>query len=151
MTWLPNLAPAGQRFSCKLGAYGRTIGGTGAIAYFKEAYARLGGAVDTDTVGIAPAGWPSNIDGLWCGLPWAIAATLDALWHRGASRLCLERTERELALLGIEAHQRAHNCLQAEDLVLGIPGIELATLDPLRVALLPQCEFALSFGYLFGK
>src|SRR5262249_40015884 len=44
-----------------------------------------------------------------------------------------------------------HNRLQAADLILRITGIELAALDPLGVALLPQGEFALRFGHLFGK
>src|SRR5215813_10821148 len=54
---------------------------TGAIAYFKEAYARLGGAVDANTVGIPPAGWSPHIDSLRRGLPRAIATALDACWQ----------------------------------------------------------------------
>jgi hypothetical protein len=54
-------------------------------------------------------------------------------------------------LLGLQAHQRPHNRLQAEDLVLRITSIELAALDPLRVALLPQGEFSLRFGNLSAR
>jgi len=81
MARLTNLAPAGQRFSRKFGAHGRTIGDIVAVACFKEAYALHGGAMDADTVGIAPAGRPPNIDSLRRGLPGAIAATLDARWQ----------------------------------------------------------------------
>src|SRR5262245_56537145 len=58
--------------------------------------------------------------------------------------------QRELPLLRIELPQRADHRLQAADLVLRITGIERATLDPRGRALLPQGEFALGFGNLFG-
>ena len=56
-----------------------------------------------------------------------------------------------LPLLRIELHQRADNGFLHSDLILGITGIELAALDPLGVALLPQCELSLRFGNLLGK
>src|SRR5262245_24151093 len=65
--------------------------------------------------------------------------------------LCPGAKQGQLALLGIEAYQRPHNRLQAADLVLRIAGVELATLNPLRIALLSQCELALRFGNLLGK
>src|SRR5215510_8199120 len=64
---------------------------------------------------------------------------------------CPRAKQRELPLLGIQTHQRAHHRLQAADLVCRIPGIALAALDPRGIALLPQGEFSLRFGNLFGK
>jgi hypothetical protein len=54
-------------------------------------------------------------------------------------------------LLRIDLHQRADHRLQAADLVRRITSVALPALDPLWVALLPSCEFALRFGNLFGK
>ena len=68
---------------------------------------------------------------------------------RHSLRLLAE--QRELALLGIETHQRADNLLHHCNLVLRVASIELAALDPRGIALLPQGEFSLRFGNLFGK
>src|SRR5215510_2808237 len=63
---------------------------------------------------------------------------------------CPRVKQRELPLLGIQTHQRAHHRLQAAALVCRLPGIERAALDPRGRALLPQGEFSLRFGNLFG-
>src|SRR5215510_12703323 len=78
-------------------------------------------------------------------LPLNIASATSRADHRIPALLSEEparpRTkQRQLPLLRIQPHEGAHNRLQAADLVRRIAGVELAALDPLRVALPTQGE-----------
>jgi hypothetical protein len=59
--------------------------------------------------------------------------------------------QRELALLGIQAHQGADNLLHDLQLALRIAGIEFPTFDPRGITLAPKGEITLRLGNLLGE